>query len=339
MRVLAGTRAARTSRACPRPLARSCPAPSRCAWRRGICGYPLQWWPRRTPCSKRRWRFFCPTPGRRSSSSRDRGTSPAWRSSSSRQVAMMFLALLLYRPIEFDMTAIVRRLPAPAWRPAYWRCGTIRPWPCSRSCRSLGPTGSRPPRARTATGSAIRCAAPGWPPATVRILRAASHRSRHRIAGAERGAAAFFASSCRCRPRRRCRQALRVRLEAHAVKCGLIRRGLRPRPHFDAIDGAGRQAQLAARAALGSTVCMYLAAPTMASTGQGGRQRAQPMQRDSSIHATSGGCSDAMRGIQGQNGAAQEIRQGSNGGAAARRALVDLRLAAGDRRGVGYAPA
>jgi hypothetical protein len=38
-----------------------------------------------------------------------------------------------------------------------------------------------------------------------------------------------------------------------------------------------------------STVCICRGAPMIASTGHGGRQRAQPMQRDSSITATIAG--------------------------------------------------
>ena len=40
-----------------------------------------------------------PTPGRLSSASRERGTSPAYRSSRIRQVAMTFFALALNRPM------------------------------------------------------------------------------------------------------------------------------------------------------------------------------------------------------------------------------------------------
>src|ERR1700682_2865395 len=43
---------------------------------------------------------FLPTPGSRSSFSRDAGTAPACRSMNRRHVAMMFLALLLYNPID-----------------------------------------------------------------------------------------------------------------------------------------------------------------------------------------------------------------------------------------------
>ena len=40
-----------------------------------------------------------PTPGSASSSSRVRGTSPPWRSTSSRAIAATFAALALYRPM------------------------------------------------------------------------------------------------------------------------------------------------------------------------------------------------------------------------------------------------
>ncbi len=86
------------------------------------------------------------------------------------------------------------------------------------------------------------------------------------------------------------------------------------------------------------TVCMYFAAPTMASTGQGARQRAQPMQRASSIHATRGGPSTPWAGFSGSSGRRRSVGQARDRRPAARRALVDLRLAACDRRGVGFAP-
>jgi len=43
---------------------------------------------------------------------------------------------------------------------------------------------------------------------------------------------------------------------------------------------------------------MYFAAPTMRRTGHGGRHRAQPMQRASSIQATRGGRFPRRHGIR-----------------------------------------
>ena len=50
----------------------------------------------------------------------------------------------------------------------------------------------------------------------------------------------------------------------------------------------GRQSSQPVHSA-GSTVCMRLAAPTMASTGQASRHSVQPMHSASSIRATSEG--------------------------------------------------
>ncbi len=82
------------------PLPAACArAPARCGWRRGTHGCPPPAWARRRPRSAPRWRSCGPTPGRASSAARSRGTSPPWRSSSSRQVSITFFALALYRPM------------------------------------------------------------------------------------------------------------------------------------------------------------------------------------------------------------------------------------------------
>jgi len=82
------------------------------------------------------------------------------------------------------------------------------------------------------------------------------------------------------------------------VSCPLTGAGRRSGAHFDAIDGTGRQAQLTTRAPVRDYRMQELDAPTMASTGHGDRQRAHPMQRSSSIHATLGGdstpCADSV---------------------------------------------
>ena len=75
----------------------------------------------------------------------------------------------------------------------------------------------------------------------------------------------------------------------------------------------------------------------MASTGQGGRQRAQPMQRSSSIQATRRRRFDAVRRVQRQVLASQQFGQGLDRGAASGRALIDRRLAGRDGGGIGTA--
>ncbi len=74
----------------------------------------------------------------------------------------------------------------------------------------------------------------------------------------------------------------------------------------------------------------------MASTGQGGKQRAQPMQRSSSIHATAGGGDRPFAGLSGvgRRRPQGEFGQRLDGGAAAGWALIDRRLAARDGGGV-----
>ena len=82
------------------------------------------------------------------------------------------------------------------------------------------------------------------------------------------------------------------------------------------------------------TVCMRLRAPTIASVGQGGRQRAQPMQAGSSIQATRGGPSAPQAGSSGQRRPVEQGRELRDQRRSARRAAIELRLAAGERLGI-----
>src|SRR5260370_20963571 len=136
----------------------------------------------------------------------------------------------------------------PAEPRAYSRRETTPPWPCSRSCRWPERTGSPPPEARTVIGSSIQCAAPDWLRATAQISRAAWRRSWLGCAS-RRGS--FLGIEFPLPFGRPIQQPRSVRFETHAIERRLIRRGLRSRPHFNAIDRTGRQAQLATRAALG----------------------------------------------------------------------------------------
>ena len=75
----------------------------------------------------------------------------------------------------------------------------------------------------------------------------------------------------------------------------------------------------------------------MASTGQAGRQRAQPMHRSSSIHATCAGFGDAERGIERPRRTIEQCGERTHRRVAPGRAAVDVRLAAGDGGRVGPA--
>ena len=78
-------------------------------------------------------------------------------------------------------------------------------------------------------------------------------------------------------------------------------------------------------------VCICLAAPTMASTGQAWMHRVQPMQMFSSMSATDLGLGCAVFGVERLEFHAQQFRQLVDAVLAAGRALVDVGLAVGDR--------
>src|SRR5882724_681171 len=219
----------------------------------------------------------------------------------------------------------------PAEPRAYSRRETTPPWPCSRSYRWLERTGSPPPGARTVIGNSTQCAAPDWPRATAQISRAALRRS-------------WLGHTSRCgslldvefplpfggpvqQPRS-------MRFETHAIERRLIRRGLRLRPHFNTIDRAGRQAELAARAALCQNG-VHVLGGTDDGVHRAGRETACAADAAGFIDPR-----DPRRGfhpmdrIQGLHGPTRECGQGRNGCAAARGALIDLRLAARDCRGI-----
>ena len=112
MRILAEIRAARTSSACPPRRARSCRARARCGWRLERCACRRRWWLRRMRCSARRSRSCARRPGSCSSASRRaRHLDRRAASSSAWQVAMMFLALLLYSPIDL-MYGVIPATPS-----------------------------------------------------------------------------------------------------------------------------------------------------------------------------------------------------------------------------------
>ena len=78
-------------------------------------------------------------------------------------------------------------------------------------------------------------------------------------------------------------------------------------------------------------VCICLAAPTMASTGQAWMQRVQPIQVCSSMKATDFGFFDTVFFVERFVLAAKQVGQLAHAFVAAGRALVDVRLALGDR--------
>ena len=85
------------------------------------------------------------------------------------------------------------------------------------------------------------------------------------------------------------------------------------------------------------TVCMRLAAPTIASTGQALRQSAQPMHAASSMTREPARTFGAAVRVERHDGPAGQPRQPRDALGAAGRAAVDLGLAAGDRLGVAAA--
>ena len=181
---------------------------------------------------------------------------------------------------------------------------------------------------------AVRSSVPGWRAAGARRSRAAWRRSRRgprgarappssrrvRVGAPPRGAAGG-----------RCAASKRARLSARPARPA----ALRPARSWMQSTGHGGDAQLAAGAVARRARCARIwRAPTMASTGQGARHRAQPMQRASSIQATWAAASTPLRRIERHGLPAEQLGERLDGGAAAGRALVDVGLACGDRVGV-----
>ena len=119
-----------------------------------------------------------------------------------------------------------------------------------------------------------------------------------------------------------------TRLAVAQRRCGC-------RPQFDAVDGAGRQAKLAARALRGDHRVHLPGAPTIASTGHAGRQRAQPMHFSSSIHATCAGFGAPNAGSSGRGARSSSAASARTVCLTTGRAAVDVRLAAGYRGRIG----
>jgi hypothetical protein len=123
-------------------------------------------------------------------------------------------------------------------------------------------------------------------------------------------------------------------IESRPVQHRLVRRGFRSRPHFDAIDRAGRQAQLASRAAIGQNgVHVFGGAYDGVHRARRETTRAPDTARFVDPSDARWGF-HAMYRIQVQKGSIQKGRQGQNGGITAGRTLVDLGIAARDGRGV-----
>ena len=188
---------------------------------------------------------------------------------------------------------------------------------------------SRPPAARTVSSRAAPNSAPGL--AARRRSKDGLRRRRDALSAARRPA---------CGATQLARGKQRVALALHGARGALhARRTARDcrglgcaagtsascaRHHADAVDRARRDAQLAAGAQLGTTVCRSCCAPTIASTGHGGRHLAQPMHASSSIDARpSGGPPRRWRGRAAAR-RAQSRSKRRDGGSAARRALVEL---------------
>jgi len=123
----------------------------------------------------------------------------------------------------------------------------------------------------------------------------------HQEGAAMRAAAeALSAASSRCRScARLCRRPSGRRIVPDFVPAD--RRRAEVPAASRAIDRTGRQAQLAARASIRKHRVQEFRRPHDASTGQGDRQRAHPMQRSSSIHATLGSDSTPFAGFNGSN--------------------------------------
>jgi hypothetical protein len=123
-------------------------------------------------------------------------------------------------------------------------------------------------------------------------------------------------------------------IESLPVQHRLVRRGFRPRPHFDAIDGAGRQAQLASRAAIGEHG-VHVFGGAYDGVHRAGRETTRAPNAARFVDP-----SDARWGfhavyrIQVKKGSIEKGSQGQNGGIAAGRTLVDLGLPARNGRGI-----
>src|SRR5271157_1936334 len=133
-------------------------------------------------------------------------------------------------------------------------------------------------------------------------------------------------------------QSIGVGIVACAIEFGLVHGGRRCRTHLDAIDRAWRQTQLAARAPIDENGVQVLGGADDGVHGAG-RQAARTADAPRFIDPRDARRRlRAVRRIQGVKLAAQQLRQCADRGAAARRALVDLRLAADDGGGIGPAP-
>ena len=121
---------------------------------------------------------------------------------------------------------------------------------------------------------------------------------------------------------------------ALAIQRGFVGGRLRCRPHFDAIDRTGRQAQFTPRAAIGQHGVHVLLRPD---DGIDGTRRKAASTADAACFVDPGDTErrlDAVCWIQRRRGTLQQARQGIDSIRAAGRALIDLRLAIGDRRRV-----
>ncbi len=109
----------------------------------------------------------------------------------------------------------------------------------------------------------------------------------------------------------------------------------RDRHHVDALDRAGRRHSSQPVHSLAMMVCICLAAPMMASTGQACRQSVQPMHSCSSMTATALGFSSPPSSATGS--LPSRSASASTRRLAAGHALVDLGVALGHRLRIGLA--
>jgi hypothetical protein len=126
--------------------------------------------------------------------------------------------------------------------------------------------------------------------------------------------------------------------ESRAVQRRLVLARVRSWPHLDAIDRAGRQAQLATGAAIGQNrMHVFRGADDGVHRARREATRASDAARFiDPRHARRGVY--PMRRIQCLNRPVQQRRERENGGGASWRTLIDLGLASRDCLGVGLAP-
>ena len=211
-----------------------CPGRARCGWptRKTCVSTAIVGSPKATFSTT--FAVLRPTPGSASSASRVRGTSPPCCSSRSFDIATTFFALMRKRPMVLMYSISFASPERGDLRRRVGDREELARWRGSRPCRWPAPRGSPRPAARRAWRARARSSGRASPSRRRR-------KNSWRLAGLIRRPRAVAACSRASRARRK-----RAELEALAreVRVGQRGDGL----ERDAVDRAGRDAQLAAGA-------------------------------------------------------------------------------------------